>query len=100
MQKEEFLRGLDSSERGLSEAEAARRLKEHGFNEIPQAGQRTSLTILSSKFKSPLVYVLIFASAIALLLGDTTEAVIIVAILLANAVLGLARATPMARSVL
>jgi Mg2+-importing ATPase len=88
LQKEELLRGFDSSEGGLSEAEAAHRLKEHGFNKIPQAGQRTALTILSSKFKSPLVYVLIFASAIAFLLGDMTEAVIIVAILLANAVLG------------
>ena len=88
LQKEELLREFNSSETGLNEAEAARRLKEYGFNEIPHAGQRTAITILLSKFKSPLVYVLILASAIAGFLGDVTEAIIIVAILLANAVLG------------
>ena len=88
LQKEELLRGFDSSAMGLDEAEAARRLKEYGFNEIPHTGHRTTINMLLSKFKSPLVYVLIFASAIASFLGDTTEAIIIVAIMLANAVLG------------
>ena len=43
-----------------------------------------------SQFKSPLVYVLIFASALSAFLGEITEAVIIVVIMLVNAVLGFA----------
>ena len=88
LQKEELLIELGTSTMGLDESEASRRLKEYGFNEIPYAGHRTAINILLSKFKNPLVYVLIFASVIAGFLGETTEAIIIVAILLANAMLG------------
>lgn len=44
LSKEEALRALVSSENGLSEAEAAKRLSENGFNEIREV-RRTSLAI-------------------------------------------------------
>jgi Mg2+-importing ATPase len=91
LQKDELLGGFDSSEVGLDEVEAARRLEEYGPNEIPHAGHRTTINILASQFKSPLVYVLAFASALAYFLGDTTEAIIIAAIMLVNATLGFAQ---------
>ncbi|MDH5374513.1 MAG: magnesium-translocating P-type ATPase [Candidatus Bathyarchaeota archaeon] len=90
-QKEELLRSLNTSERGLDDTEATHRLEEYGLNEIPSAGRRTSFSIFVSQFKNPLVYVLIFAAALAGFLGEITEAVIIVAIMLANAVLGFAQ---------
>jgi len=88
LQKEELLRVLHTSERGLDDTEAAHRLEKYGSNEIPSAGRKTPFSILVSQFKNPLVYVLIFAAALAGFLGEITEAVIIVAIMLANAVLG------------
>ncbi|MDH4221455.1 MAG: magnesium-translocating P-type ATPase [Candidatus Bathyarchaeota archaeon] len=88
LQKEEFLRELNTSEKGLDDTEAARRLEEYGLNEIPSAGRRTSFSMFVSQFKNPLVYVLIFASALAGFLGEITEAVIIIVIMLANALLG------------
>ena len=88
--KDELLRELNSSATGLDGAEATRRLGEHGLNEIPSIGHRTSFRIFASQFKNPLVYVLVFASVLAGFLGETTEATIIVAIVLANAVLGFA----------
>jgi Mg2+-importing ATPase len=91
LQKGDLIRGFDSSEIGLSEAEAARRLKECGTNELPHAGHRTAVNILVSQFKSPLVYVLVFASALSFFLGDTTEAIIIFAIMLVNATFGFAQ---------
>ncbi len=90
-QKEELLRELDTSEKGLDDTEAARRLEEHGLNEIPSAGRKTAFNIFVSQFKNPLVYVLIFASTLAGFLGEITEAVIIIAIMLANALLGFAQ---------
>jgi len=90
LQKDELLIELNTSIMGLDEAEAARRLGEYGSNELPSIGHRTSLRILASQFKNPLVYVLIVASVIAGFLGENTEATIIVAIVLANAVLGFA----------
>jgi len=91
LQKDQLLTELRTSENGLDDAEATRRLEQYGLNEIPSAGRRTSFTILLSQFKNPLVYVLVFASALAGLLGDITEAIIIIAIMLANALLGFAQ---------
>ncbi|HEX9862771.1 MAG TPA: magnesium-translocating P-type ATPase [Candidatus Bathyarchaeia archaeon] len=90
LQKDELLREFNASAIGLDDAEAARRLEEYGLNEIPSIEHRTSLSIFASQFKNPLVYVLVFASTLAGFLGEMTEAIIIVAIVLANAVLGFA----------
>ena len=91
LQKEELLRELNTSEKGLDDTEAAHRLEEYGLNEIPSTRSRTSFSIFASQFKNPLVYVLIFASTLAGFLGEITEAVIIIAIMLANALLGFAQ---------
>jgi Mg2+-importing ATPase len=91
LQKEDLFKELNCSEKGLDDTEATRRLRQYGPNEIPSAGHRTSLNILVAQFKNPLIYVLIFASALAAFLEDTTEAIIIVAIMLTNATLGFAQ---------
>ncbi len=88
LQKEVLLSQLNTSENGLNDDEAVRRLEEYGLNEVPSAGRRTSLSILLSQFKNPLVYVLIFASALSAALGEITEAMIIIVIMLVNALLG------------
>jgi len=90
LRKDELIRELNSSEMGLDDTEAARRLQEYGLNEIPSIERRTSFRIFAAQFKNPLVYVLVFASAIAGFLGEMPEAIIIIAIVLANAVLGFA----------
>jgi Mg2+-importing ATPase len=91
LQKEDLFAELNTSAKGLDDAEAALRLKKYGDNEITHAGHKTAINIFLSQFKNPLVYVLIFASALASFLGDTTEAIIIVAIMLVNALLGFAQ---------
>lgn len=88
LQKEELLREFNSSLSGLDEAEASIRLAKYGLNEIPHGGHKTSLSIFISQLKNPLVYVLIFASTLAAFLGDITEAIIIVAIMAVNTILG------------
>jgi Mg2+-importing ATPase len=90
LQKDELIRELNSSAMGLDDTEAARRLEVYGLNEIPSIERRTSFGIFAAQFKNPLVYALVFASAIAAFLGETPEAIIIVTIVLANAVLGFA----------
>ena len=88
LQKEELLKELNSSISGLDEAEAIRRLKEFGLNAIPHMGHKTAFNILVSQLRNPLVYVLVFASILAAFLGDFTEAIIIIAIMTANTILG------------
>jgi Ca2+-transporting ATPase len=84
----QVLRSVESSPEGLTKAEAQRRLETVGPNELRQERGITPLEIFVNQFKSLLVLILIFASALSFALGETTDAVIIAAILLLNAVLG------------
>ena len=88
---EELFRALNTSRSGLDAAEAARRFREHGSNEIPTAARRTTIAMFASQFKNPLVYALVFASAVAASLGEVTEAAIIITIVIVNALLGFAQ---------
>jgi Ca2+-transporting ATPase len=84
----DVLRSLRSRQKGLTEQEAKERLEEAGLNELRQKRRITPLEIFVNQFKSFLIVILIGASAISLLLGETTDAIVIAAILLLNAILG------------
>jgi Mg2+-importing ATPase len=88
LNKIEVLRNLDSSEKGLSERESENRLKKYGLNDLPGRRKRKVLEILIYQFKSPLVLILIVASVVALFLREITDALIIIAVVILNAVLG------------
>ncbi len=62
---------------GLSEAEAAGRLRGEGANELPQAGRRTIFRIVFEVTREPMFALLLGGGAIYLLLGDLTEALIL-----------------------
>jgi Mg2+-importing ATPase len=73
---------------GLTSAEAAARLKHDGPNAIGSEGRRGPLAVLISQFASPLVLILIAASAVSMAVGDKVEAGIILAIVGMSALLG------------
>ena len=50
--------------RGLSEAEAARLLKEHGRNELPSGKKHRLVSIIAGQFKDCMVIVLIAAAVV------------------------------------
>ncbi len=62
---------------GLSEQEAAQKLKEEGYNELPTAKPRTALSIGLSVVREPMFLLLIASGTIYLLLGDVQEALIL-----------------------
>jgi len=82
------LKLLEASERGLTVAEAERRLREYGANELRQAKRASALTIFLNQFKSILVLILVAATVVSALIGEVADALVIAAILLANAALG------------
>jgi Ca2+-transporting ATPase len=75
--------------RGLSKPEAARRLQEHGPNELVDKGIKSPWRILLEQLSGTLVIILIVAAAISAALGDWHDAVAIVTIVVLNALLGL-----------
>ncbi|MBM3470452.1 MAG: magnesium-translocating P-type ATPase [Armatimonadetes bacterium] len=78
---------LRSDSSGLSSAEADARLIRHGPNVLRPRGQRALLVEFLSRFRNPLVIVLVVASGISALTGDATSFFIISAIVLMSVTL-------------
>jgi magnesium-transporting ATPase (P-type) len=76
------------SRSGLRSDEARRRLEALGPNALREPKRRSLADIFAHQFRSPLIYLLLVAAGIALALGHTTDALVISAVLLLNAVIG------------
>ncbi len=75
-------------ERGLAPQEAERRLDEYGPNALKEARKTSPVEIFIAQFKDFMVMVLLAATVISFLLGETGDGITIVAIVIMNAVLG------------
>jgi Ca2+-transporting ATPase len=85
----EVLQQLDTNaDRGLSQAEVALRLQQHGFNELTEQPGESLWKILWKQLTAVMVVVLIVAALISLALGDYINAGAILAIVAFNAILG------------
>ena len=77
-----------SSRNGLVQGEAERRLASHGPNLLPEPQRMGPLRIFAHQFTNPLIYLLIFAGALSLLIGDRWDAAFIFGVLTTNALVG------------
>jgi len=91
LERGEILGRLRTSASGLTSAEAERRLREHGRNELREHEELSWLGVLVAQFRSPLLLLLVFAAAVAALTSQWVEATIVVLIVLASAGLGFVR---------
>jgi len=66
-----------TSTSGLSQAEAALRLKVEGANELPGSGQRQLWGIVLDVLREPMFLLLVSAGAIYLVLGDVNDALML-----------------------
>ncbi len=80
---------LNQSSQGLTTAQAAERLKQYGPNAIPKT-KRNPLLVLLRKFWAPVPWMLEITVLLELYLGKNTEAIVIGALLVFNAVLSFA----------
>ena len=86
--KEEAFAGLESTPQGLSAEEAARRLATHGPNRLPPPKKRGALVRFLAQFHNVLIYVLLAAVAVTAALGHYVDSGVILAVVLANTVIG------------
>ena len=77
-----------SLNRGLTSREAAERLNIHGWNRLTEKPPRSAWLMFFDQFKSYLILVLIFAAVLAGLIGDITDALVILFVIVLNAFLG------------
>jgi len=87
---------------GISEIEASKRLELYGKNELVKEKGKTAWQIFIGQFKDFLIYLLLFAIAVSVIIGiwessrpgaepwssEYTDAIVIAAILIVNAILG------------
>src|SRR5512138_1910259 len=83
-----LLTGLASTTEGLTQAEAAARLKEYGPNALQERRHATALTLFLGQFRSPLVLILVFAAIVSAALGEWVDASIVLAVVLGSTILG------------
>jgi hypothetical protein len=62
---------------GLTEAEAANRLKTEGYNELPSAKRRSILSIAFDVVREPMFLLLVACGVIYMILGDHEEALML-----------------------
>ena len=77
-----------SKEGGLSTKQLSKHLAEYGPNQLQQGEVISPLSILLSQFKDFMVIVLLIATLISGFLGEYTDAITIIAIVIINAILG------------
>lgn len=82
------LEKLRSSARGLTVAEAERRLTEYGPNQLQAAARISPWMILLEQVKNVLIIILLFATALSAFLGHGVEAIAITVIVLFAVILG------------
>ncbi len=79
---------LQTNENGLGSSVAAERLQENGPNALPAAKTEGYVRIFLRQFQSPLIYLLVAASAAICLVGEAVDGGIILFVLLFNAFVG------------
>ncbi len=84
----ETLKILKSSYDGLTSEELLERAKIYGKNELVEEEKPGFITKFVSQFKDFLIILLIIAAIAAVLVGDKTDAVVILIVVILNAVVG------------
>jgi magnesium-transporting ATPase (P-type) len=88
MASDEVVAHFATGPEGLSSQEAERRRGIHGPNRLPEAATRGPLLRLLAQFNSLLIYVLLAAAVLAALIGHQIDALVILAVVVVNAVIG------------
>jgi P-type Ca2+ transporter type 2C len=85
---EKLLEEFKTDATGLSSVDVQARLAKYGLNELVEKGGRTPFQIFWSQPTETMVLILIAAAIVAAALGDTKDAIAIIAIVLLFAILG------------
>jgi Ca2+-transporting ATPase len=88
MEIEETMKQLNAKENGLSQEEVQRRLQQYGTNELQKEKGTSAIKMFIEQFEDLLIVILLIATGLSIYLGELTDAIVIIAIVLACAILG------------
>ncbi len=85
---DEVLRRLESAKNGLTSSEAGQRLERYGKNMLQDTKTKSLLAKFMEQFKNVMIFILLAAAILSGILGEWTDTVIILLVVILNAVLG------------
>ena len=88
LKTQEALEELKSSNKGLTEVEARSRFETYGPNELKKEKGKSPIKLFLGQFTDILMIILLIATGLSLAIGETVDALIILAIVIASAALG------------
>lgn len=88
LSREELLREMNSSMKGLTAEEAKKRLEQYGYNKLQEGKRKGVLQVFAEQFADLLVVILIIAAIISAITGGVEGTIVILAVLILNAILG------------
>lgn len=88
MSQAQVMKTKETSEEGISGAEAAKRLKQYGPNILEEGKKKSLLQVFGEQFLDLLVIILIIAAVISALSGNPESTAVIIVVLILNAILG------------
>lgn len=74
---------------GLSQEQAQARLAKNGPNALIEKAKKTKLQMFLSQLNEPMIYILMVAAAISVALKEVSDAIIILAVVLINGIIGM-----------
>lgn len=95
----DLLAELQSSRAGLETAEAQKRLQQAGPNLLKPRRLDTPLRTFITQFANPLTLILVFAAVVSAIVGEWTDAAIVLVIVFASAILSFAQEYTASRAV-
>ncbi|RYY23431.1 MAG: cation-translocating P-type ATPase [Chitinophagaceae bacterium] len=85
---EEVLRTLKTAASGLKNEDIADLKKQYGENALQETKSKSKLSILAAQFTDIIILILIIAAVVSFVVGEHTDAYVILAIILGNAWMG------------
>ena len=74
---------------GLSSSEAKARLEKNGPNALKEKEKKTRLQMFLAQLNEPMIYILMVAAVISVVLKEVSDAIIIMAVVIINGVVGM-----------
>ena len=85
---EEVLKELKTSEDGLTEKEASKRLAENGKNELPKAKQDSIIKLFFDQFKNPIELILVVTVILSFVAKEYIDAIALIVIIMVDVLMG------------
>ena len=84
---EDVLKKLNTTEEGLSDEEADKRIKEYGYNELRNKRRKSTFELVWKEITDPMILILIGASLLSFILKEWVEGFVILFIVFVNTII-------------